>query len=89
MNSLILRSNTTEPNVIYETRIRRGFLHSSLLLCLEYVLVYALLSNRSTYMVEVKKSLKLLVTVCSKIKNSFFWERKMASKSEGEGSQAM
>jgi len=64
-------------------------LHSNLLLCLENILVYSLLSNRSACTVEVKKSLKLLATVHSKIKNSFFWERKMVSKREGVGSQAM
>lgn len=53
------------------------------------VLVYVLLSNWSAYTVEVKKSLKLLVTVYSKIKNSFFWERKIVGKTEGVGSQAM
>lgn len=50
---------------------------------------YVLLSNTSAYMVEVKKSLKLLVKVYSKIKNYFFWERKRVSKSENVESQAL
>lgn len=50
---------------------------------------YVLVSNRPAYMVEVKQSLKLLVKVYSKIKNSFFCERKMVSKSETVGSQAL